>query len=90
MGLTPSLTGSGSLPLWRMTSGRVLAEVLGLTLKAPESKVQEAMPFIDLLVALRGELRAAKQFALADRVRDGLTDLGIELRDGPDGTTWTA
>ncbi len=69
---------------------RELAEVIGLTLQAPESKVQEARPFVDLLVSLRGELRAAKQFALADRVRDGLLDLGIELRDGPDGTTWTA
>jgi cysteinyl-tRNA synthetase len=52
--------------------------------------VQEAKPFVDLLVSLRGELRAAKQFALADRVRDGLLDLGVELRDGPDGTTWSA
>ena len=69
---------------------RELAEVLGLTLKAPESKVQEAAPFVDLLVSLRGELRAAKHFALADRVRDGLLDLGVELRDGPDGTTWSA
>ncbi|HEX6030761.1 MAG TPA: cysteine--tRNA ligase [Tepidiformaceae bacterium] len=69
---------------------RELAGVLGFTLQAPESKVQEATPFIDLLVTVRGELRAAKQFALADRVRDGLLELGIELRDGPDGTTWTA
>jgi cysteinyl-tRNA synthetase len=69
---------------------RELAGVIGLTLQAPESKVQEAKPFVDLLVSLRGELRAAKQFALADRVRDGLLDLGVELRDGPDGTTWSA
>jgi cysteinyl-tRNA synthetase len=38
---------------------------------------------------LRAELRKAKQFALADRVRDRLGDLGVELRDGADGTTWT-
>ncbi len=37
---------------------------------------------------LRAELRQAKQFQLADRVRDQLGDLGVELRDGPDGTTW--
>ena len=69
---------------------RELAGVLGLTLQAPASGSQEAAPFIDLLVALRSELRAAKQWALADRVRNGLTELGVELKDGPEGTTWAA
>jgi cysteinyl-tRNA synthetase len=49
---------------------------------------REAAPFIDLLVQVRSELRAAKQFQLSDRVRDGLKDLGIVLEDGPTGTTW--
>ncbi len=43
---------------------------------------------IRVLVDLRAELRAAKQFALADRVRERLSALGVDLRDGPDGTTW--
>jgi cysteinyl-tRNA synthetase len=67
-----------------------LAGVLGLTLEEPPSKAQEAAPFIDLLIAVRGELRAAKQWQLADRVRDGLATLGIELKDSPEGTTWSA
>jgi len=69
---------------------RELASVLGLMLEAPGAGSKEAAPFIDLLVALRSELRAAKQWALADRVRDGLAEHGIELKDGPEGTTWTA
>lgn len=69
---------------------RELAGVLGLTLSAPGAKIQEAAPFIDLLVTLRSELRAAKQWALADRVRDSLAELGIELKDTPEGTTWSA
>jgi len=69
---------------------RELASVLGLTLSAAAQKQQQAAPFIDLLVVLRSELRAAKQWALADRVRDGLAELGIELKDSPEGTTWTA
>ncbi len=43
---------------------------------------------IRVLIALRADLRKAKQFALADRVRDRLAELGVELRDGPEGTTW--
>lgn len=43
---------------------------------------------VDLLVALRGRLRAEKQYKLADDVRDGLTRLGIEIKDTPTGTEW--
>jgi cysteinyl-tRNA synthetase len=69
---------------------RELCGVLGFTLSAPETSSQEAAPFIDLLVAVRSELRAAKQWQLSDRVRDGLLELGIEIKDGPEGTTWKA
>ncbi|MEO8539582.1 MAG: cysteine--tRNA ligase [bacterium] len=69
---------------------RELCGVLGLTLKATSDAGQEGGPFIDLLLSLRTELRSAKQWQLADRVRDGLLDLGIEIKDGPEGTTWSA
>jgi cysteinyl-tRNA synthetase len=68
---------------------RELAGILGFTLAAAPSRTQEAAPFIDLLVSIRSELRAAKQWALADRVRDGLKELGVELKDSPEGTTWS-
>lgn len=45
-------------------------------------------PLVDGLIALRKDLRAAKQFELADRVRDRLDAAGIELRDTPNGTVW--
>ena len=68
---------------------RHLGAVLGLTFAAPEGGSKEAAPFIDLLVDLRTELRAAKQWALADRVRDGLAGLGVEIKDSKEGTTWS-
>jgi cysteinyl-tRNA synthetase len=69
---------------------RELCGVLGFTLAAPAGGSQEAAPFIDLLIGIRAELRAAKQWQLSDRVRDGLLELGIEIKDGPEGTTWKA
>ncbi len=68
---------------------RQLAGVLGFNLEAPAQKKQEAAPFIDLLVELRRELRTAKQYQLADSLRDRLVALGVELRDSSEGTDWT-
>jgi cysteinyl-tRNA synthetase len=69
---------------------RELAGVLGLTLEEPKTKMMHAAPFIELLIATRQELRAAKQFALADKIRNELAKLGVILEDGPQGTTWKA
>jgi cyanophycinase-like exopeptidase len=47
-----------------------------------------ARPFIDLLVEMRGRLRAREQWELADEVRERLAALGVSLEDGPAETTW--
>jgi cysteinyl-tRNA synthetase len=71
------------------TALRELAALLGLRLESDESAIAAA-PFIDLLISLRKELREAKQYALADRIRNGLGELGIVLEDSAGGTTWKA
>jgi len=43
---------------------------------------------IDAVVDLRARLRAAKQWKLADGVREGLAAVGVTLEDGPQGTVW--
>ena len=65
-----------------------LAGVLGLTLKAREQAAGDAGPFIDLLIAMRKRLREAKQFQLADEVRNKLAELGVTLEDTAQGTVW--
>lgn len=71
---------------------RELMGVLGFTLEGPTEPDEEsaglAEPLIELLLETRSELRAARQFELADRLRDRLGELGIQLEDGPRGTTW--
>lgn len=64
-----------------------LLDVLGLTLRG-QTGPSEAEPFVALLVQVRTELRAAKQWALADSIRDRLTKLGVVLEDGAGETTW--
>jgi cysteinyl-tRNA synthetase len=41
-----------------------------------------------LMIKLRQDARAAKNFALADAIRDGLTAIGITLEDRPGETGW--
>ncbi len=67
---------------------RELAGILGLSLEEPAARSHDIAPFVRLLVDLRSELREAKQFALADKVRDELAGLGVSLEDGPEGTIW--
>jgi cysteinyl-tRNA synthetase len=65
-----------------------LAGVLGLTLKKTETAFTDAAPFIELLIKTRKQLRDAKQFKLADEIRDKLQDIGVSIEDTAQGTTW--
>ncbi|HEU0164308.1 MAG TPA: cysteine--tRNA ligase [Thermomicrobiales bacterium] len=68
---------------------RELTDVLGLDLQVPADEVpSDAAPFIDLLLSIRQDLRAAKQFAIADSIRNQLTELGVTLEDTATGTIW--
>jgi cysteinyl-tRNA synthetase len=44
---------------------------------------------VEMLIGMRNEARANKNFALSDQIRDQLLALGIQLKDGKDGTTFT-
>jgi cysteinyl-tRNA synthetase len=43
---------------------------------------------IDMLVEQRFAARARKDWAEADRIRDALAEKGVEVMDGPTGSTW--
>jgi len=68
---------------------RELAYPLGLFPDSTASAQSIDADLIGLLIELRAELRAKKEFELSDRIRDRLDALGIALKDGPSGTIWT-
>jgi cysteinyl-tRNA synthetase len=43
---------------------------------------------IEALLAERREARSSRDFARSDAIRKSLEDRGIEIKDGPSGTTW--
>jgi hypothetical protein len=47
-----------------------------------------AAPWVEVLLAERVEARRARRFADADRIRDALVALDVEVRDSPSGTDW--
>ena len=44
---------------------------------------------VELLIKLRKEARDNKDWALSDQIRDELLALGIQLKDGREGTTFS-
>jgi len=80
----------GSLQAIDALYGRTLGEALGVL---PESLDDDmgaglAPQLIQLLIDTRASLRQAKQYAAADGIRDQLADLGVQLKDSAEGTSW--
>ncbi len=68
---------------------RELVGALGIDLNAQTADSGgDIAPFVDLLVQIRSDLRAARQYALADKIRDDLAELGVTLEDGGGATEW--
>ncbi|ETO92916.1 cysteine--tRNA ligase [Legionella oakridgensis] len=70
-----------------------LAEILGLLQESPELFLQagladEDKEVIEKLIEQRNEARQNRAWARADEIRQLLLEQGIELEDGPQGTTW--
>ena len=57
------------------------------TAESPEHAALEAL--IAEQLNARTEARKAKDFAKADQIRDALTEAGIAIEDGPQGSTWS-
>ena len=66
-------------------------DVLGIESQAgaTEDSSQTLNGVIEVLIGLRNEARANKDFATSDKIRDELIALGIQLKDGKDGTNFS-
>lgn len=83
-----SLTGEDLLDFKRTINAFVF-DVLGLMNETAKESSNKLNGVVELLIKLRKEARENKDWALSDQIRDELVALGIQLKDGREGTTFS-
>jgi cysteinyl-tRNA synthetase len=79
---------NSSLAVLTETMQQFVFDILGLKTAVSNDQNHKLGETIELLIKMRNEARALKDFALSDKIRDELIGIGIQLKDGKDGTTF--
>jgi len=76
-----------NLELLKKLMNDFIIDVLGL--KNEQAANDDLPKVLDMVVALRNGAKMNKDYATSDRIRDGLQQIGFQLKDGKEGTTWS-
>jgi cysteinyl-tRNA synthetase len=80
---------ASDLLILKQTMNDFIFDVLGLVNEQKVSQNDTILEgVVQMLIDMRKQARVNKDFALSDQIRDQLNDLGIELNDGKEGTTF--
>ncbi|MEZ4788288.1 MAG: cysteine--tRNA ligase [Flavobacterium haoranii] len=74
------------------TFNAFVIEVLGLNIDENTTNSNSGNKLsgvVEMLIEMRNDARANKNWALSDEIRDRLLGLGIQLKDGKEGTTFS-
>ncbi len=74
---------------FKTTLNAFVFDVLGLMHDLNSNNSEKIEGVVELLIKLRKEARENKDWALSDQIRDELLALGIQLKDGREGTTFS-
>lgn len=66
-----------------------MEEVLGVKLKLEAKLENLTVELVEFILKLRRDARTEKNWGLSDKIRDGLAELGIKIKDGKDTTQWS-
>jgi len=81
---------AGDVPRKELDALRTMLKTLGvrgLDRAATSGNLDEAL--IETRINERTTARTAKDWATSDRIRDELLEMGVAIKDGTDGTSWT-
>ncbi len=67
-----------------------LFEILGIKneLDNASSGLEAYSKAVDLLLQIRADAKAKKDWATSDKIRNELNEIGFEIKDGKDGAEW--
>ena len=65
-----------------------LFDILGLRDEATGNNTQLLDGLMHMILDVRAQAKANKDWATSDKIRDMLSDLGVTVKDGKDGATW--
>ena len=74
---------------FKTTINAFVFDVMGLMNETKQDSSDKIDGVVELLIKLRKEARDNKDWALSDQIRDELLALGIQLKDGREGTTFS-
>lgn len=78
------------LELLSNTINSFVFEILGIEKSDTNNNHSEKLNgTIEMLIEMRNEARANKNWAMSDQIRDKLLAVGIQLKDGKEGTSYT-
>jgi len=78
------------LDCFAKTMNAFVFDVLGLEdEEISDSTNDKLQGTVNMLIEMRKQARENKNFALSDQIRDQLITLGIQLKDGKEGTTFS-
>ncbi len=78
------------LEVLKNTINSFVFEILGLKNVSKDEKGTDKLSgAMDILMKLRQEAKANKDFAMSDKIRDELAAVGIQLKDGREGTSFS-
>ncbi|PQJ78666.1 cysteine--tRNA ligase [Polaribacter porphyrae] len=77
------------LSTFKTTMNAFVFDILGLMNENLQDNSEKITGVVELLIKLRKEARENKDWALSDQIRDQLLELGIQLKDGREGTTFS-
>ncbi len=67
-----------------------IEDILGLNPENAENENSQVLKnVVDFVLSIRLEEKQNKNFALSDKIRIGLSDAGIEIKDRKDGFDWS-
>ncbi|MCD8741302.1 cysteine--tRNA ligase [Mucilaginibacter roseus] len=78
---------SKNLELLKNMMHTFVFDVLGL--KDEQTENDDLPKIMDFIVDLRNEAKVNKDYATSDKIRNGLQQIGFQLKDGKEGTTWS-